>query len=223
MPIRIFLLCMLVMPWIDSNLSSAADRVVFDDGRNLIVERLEIRGSVTVLELQGGGRIAIPSRRIVSVRPHRETPAPADRKPETGEDEPWRRWAGEYADMIASAAEKHRLDPALLTAVARVESNFDPYAVSDKGACGILQLTPDTAERFGVEDIFDPEQNIEGGASYLRWLLDRFEGRTDLALAAYNAGENAVDRYQGIPPYSETRNYVARVMDRAGKAAPRAR
>ena len=99
-------------------------------------------------------------------------------------------------------------------AMAEAESAFDPYAVSHKGACGMLQLIPATAERFGVEDIFDVDQNLDGGARYMRWLLDRFEGRTDLALAAYNAGEEAVDRHGGIPPYRETRNYVSRILER---------
>ena len=92
------------------------------------------------------------------------------------------------------------------------ESNFDPYAVSDRGACGILQLIPATAKRFGVGRVFDAGQNIEGGAKYLRFLLDRFDGRLDLALAGYNAGEGSVDRHGGIPPYRETRAYVAGVL-----------
>jgi soluble lytic murein transglycosylase-like protein len=116
--------------------------------------------------------------------------------------------------LIEATARRHRVDPALLMAMAAVESNFDPFAVSSKGACGILQLIPATAERFGVVDVFDARENLNGGAGYLRWLLDRFEGETELALAAYNAGENAVDRYGGIPPYPETRDYVRRVLSR---------
>ena len=96
--------------------------------------------------------------------------------------------------------------------MARIESNFNVYAVSPKGACGILQLIPETAERFGVEDVFDAGENIDGGARYLRWLLERFDGDTRLALAAYNAGENAVQRYGGIPPYRETQDYVRKVL-----------
>jgi soluble lytic murein transglycosylase-like protein len=125
---------------------------------------------------------------------------------------PWRDRAGDFADAIGKAASRYEIDPALLTAMAEAESAFDPFAVSHKGACGMLQLLPETAERFGVEDIFDVDQNLDGGAQYMRWLLDRFEGRTDLALAAYNAGENAVDRHGGIPPYRETRNYVSRIL-----------
>jgi soluble lytic murein transglycosylase-like protein len=125
----------------------------------------------------------------------------------------WRAAAGAYADLIEEAALRYGLDPALLTAMAQTESAFNPAAVSPKGAAGLLQLMPATAERFGVRDVFDVPQNVEGAAKYLKWLLERFEGRTELALAGYNAGEGTVDRYQGIPPYRETRDYVARVLD----------
>jgi soluble lytic murein transglycosylase-like protein len=116
------------------------------------------------------------------------------------------------------------LDRALLAAVAKIESNFNPFAISPRGACGILQLMPATAKRFGVKSVFDVEQNIEGGAAYLRFLLDRFGGRVDLALAGYNAGEGAVDRHHGIPPFAETQWYVIKVLDKAaqtGQSAPR--
>lgn len=194
-----------------------ADLVVFRDGRTLRVAGWEAAGEEALLDLEGGGRIAVPLSRIARVERLAGTGAPSedtsDEAPET-QVEPWRSAAGEFAELIEKAAKAHGLDPVLLAAVAEVESNFDPFAVSDKGACGILQLMPETGERFGVEDLFDVEQNIDGGARYLRWLLDRFEGDTDLALAAYNAGENAVDRYGGIPPYAETRAYVARIRDR---------
>jgi soluble lytic murein transglycosylase-like protein len=145
----------------------------------------------------------------------REEPPPSALPAVSGPGADWRRLAGHYAEPIALVAARHDLEPALLAAVAKVESNFDPFAVSHKGACGILQLLPETAQRFGVDDLFDLEQNLDGGARYLRWLLDRFEGDTELALAAYNAGENAVDRYGGIPPYPETKAYVVRVLKRA--------
>ena len=132
----------------------------------------------------------------------------------------WRAEAGPYADLIQRAADRHGVDPALLTAMAKVESSFDPGAVSPKGACGLFQLMPDTAERFGVRDVFDVSQNVEGGARYMSWLLARFEGRTDLALAGYNAGEGAVERHRGIPPYRETRNYVARVLAGTSRLSP---
>src|SRR5262245_13681864 len=114
--------------------------------------------------------------------------------------------AGDSA--IAAAATRHRLPPALVEAVVDVESAGDPRAVSSKGAMGLMQLMPATAARFGVDDPFDPAQSLEGGCAYLRWLLDRFGGNVALGLAAYNAGEGAVERYAGIPPFDETRAYV---------------
>ncbi|MEJ2388717.1 MAG: lytic transglycosylase domain-containing protein [Chromatiaceae bacterium] len=101
--------------------------------------------------------------------------------------------------------------PNLVLAVVAAESNFDPSARSDKNAQGLMQLIPATAERFDVKDAWDPEQNLRGGMAYLRWLLQRFDGDVWLALAGYNAGEQAVERYKGIPPYPETRDYVDRI------------
>jgi len=104
------------------------------------------------------------------------------------------------------------VDPGLVEALVRVESNYDPFAVSPKGAMGLMQLMPRTAERFQVTNAFDPRQNLEGGTRYLSELLTRY-GEARLALAAYNAGEQAVDRYQGVPPYHETRQYVGRILE----------
>lgn len=115
------------------------------------------------------------------------------------------------SSLIAEAAQTHGIDPRLVAAVARRESAFNPRAVSPVGACGVMQLMPATARFLGVSDVFDPRQNIFGGARYLRTLLDTFEGDLDLALAAYNAGPGAVEKYNGIPPYRETRAYVAAV------------
>jgi len=117
-----------------------------------------------------------------------------------------------YDGLIRRAAEKHELDPALLTAVVRAESGFDPKALSSAGAMGLMQLMPDTARSLGVRDPYNPGQNIEGGATLLRGMLDRYSGRLDLALAAYNAGSGAVDEYGGVPPYAETRRYVDSIL-----------
>ncbi len=119
---------------------------------------------------------------------------------------------GQYADLIGSIAAEHGVDPALVKAVIRAESNFDRRAVSRKGAQGLMQLMPGTAGRYAVANAFDPAENIRGGVRYLRFLQDRFPGQLHLAIAAYNAGEGAVSRFNGIPPYAETRQYVRRVF-----------
>jgi soluble lytic murein transglycosylase-like protein len=120
--------------------------------------------------------------------------------------------AEKFAGPIASAAKRHELDPALLAAVVRQESGFRSRAVSRAGAMGLMQLMPETARALGVRDPFDPSQNIDGGAKYLRGLIDRYHGRLDLALAAYNAGPGAVDRFGAVPPYPETQAYVKNIL-----------
>ncbi len=130
------------------------------------------------------------------------------------------RWAlnrQAYDDLIRSTAAQHGVDPALVRAVVHAESGFNPRALSPKGAAGLMQLMPATAERFGVSNIYDPVENVRGGVSYLRFLLNMFNHDARLAVAAYNAGENAVRKYGGIPPYDETTNYVARVMNLHGR------
>ena len=126
------------------------------------------------------------------------------------------RYSGEFDHHINAAASLYSVSPDLVRAVIQVESEFDQMAVSSKGARGLMQLMPTTARRFGVLDPFDARQNIFGGAQYLRLLLDLFPGDLSLALAAYNAGENAVLRYKGVPPYRETRSYVQKVMALVG-------
>ena len=117
-----------------------------------------------------------------------------------------------YDRLIRRTAAVHKIDPALLKAVMHVESGFNPHAVSDKGAQGLMQLMPETAQRYGAEDLFDPAQNVRAAALYLKDLEKMFKNNTRLVLAAYNAGENAVLRYKGVPPYDETRDYVRKVM-----------
>ena len=121
---------------------------------------------------------------------------------------PPRAWDG----VIRWAGRSHGLAPGLVKAVVHTESLFDPRAVSSKGARGLMQLMPATAEKLGVDDPFNPWQNIEGGTRYLSYLIQRFEGDLSLGLAAYHAGESVVRRYSGIPPYRETREYVTKVL-----------
>ena len=118
----------------------------------------------------------------------------------------------ELEPVIRRHSSQHRLHPALIRAVIKAESNFDPRAVSRAGAIGLMQLMPQTAVRLDVRDMYDPDDNVGGGTKYLRQLLDRFHGNLPLALAAYNAGENAVDHYQALPPFNETRQYVRKVL-----------
>jgi soluble lytic murein transglycosylase-like protein len=113
--------------------------------------------------------------------------------------------------IVQEAAERHKVDPALVKAVISTESGWNPHAISRKGAEGLMQLIPDTAERFGVGNALDPAQNVEGGTTYLKWLLDRYNGDLPKTLAAYNAGEHAVDLYRGVPRYPETQQYVQKV------------
>jgi soluble lytic murein transglycosylase-like protein len=115
------------------------------------------------------------------------------------------------AGLIEETATLHRMDPELIRAVVEVESNFNPLAVSPRGAMGLMQLIRPTAQRFGVSNVFDPVQNLDGGVRYLKYLMEMFKGNLELSLAAYNAGENAVVRSRGVPPIRETREYLRKI------------
>jgi len=117
------------------------------------------------------------------------------------------------AEKVVREAQRFRLDPRLVLAVMQLESNFDPSARSHRNARGLMQLMPATAERFNVQDLHNPLENLRGGMAYLRWLLAYYGGNVKLAVAAYNAGEGAVDRFKGVPPYRETRAYVRRILE----------
>jgi soluble lytic murein transglycosylase-like protein len=122
-----------------------------------------------------------------------------------------------YDPFIERVAQEYRLSPGLIKAVALVESGFDPHAVSPKGAQGLMQLMPGTASDYGVDDAFDPLQNLRAGSAHLRRLLDEFDGDLTLALAAYNAGASTVRRHGGVPDYAETKEYLRRVRARLGQ------
>jgi len=122
--------------------------------------------------------------------------------------------AAPLIETVDRIAQQNQLSPKLVHSVIQVESNYNPNAVSPKGAQGLMQLIPSTARRFGVSNVFDPADNIQGGARYLKYLLGLYKGDEALALAAYNAGEGAVSRYGGVPPFPETQDYVAKVRQR---------
>jgi len=144
---------------------------------------------------------------VVAPRVVSSTPAPA-RAAAGAPQAPRPAAIDEVVDRVAA---RESLPPQLIHSVIKVESNYDRYAVSPKGALGLMQLIPSTARRFGVSDAFNPADNIQGGAKYLRYLLELYNGDYPLALAAYNAGEGAVAKYGGVPPYAETRNYLVQV------------
>ncbi|HET8575958.1 MAG TPA: lytic transglycosylase domain-containing protein [Methylomirabilota bacterium] len=127
----------------------------------------------------------------------------------------------QYAEEIREISGRHGVNAWLVESVIRAESAFNPWAVSRKGARGLMQLMPQTASALGVRNSFDPRQNIDGGVRHLRYLLDRYPGNVALALAAYNAGENAVDYYRGIPPYPETQLYVQKILGGSAGSAGR--
>ena len=119
--------------------------------------------------------------------------------------------------IIFETGKRQGVDPRFIHAVIKQESKYNAKAVSSVGAQGLMQMMPATAERFGLKDPFDPAANVEAGTKYLKWLLKRFDGDVSLALAGYNAGEGAVDKYKGVPPYSETQNYVKKIVSNYGK------
>ncbi len=129
------------------------------------------------------------------------------------------RQPGRYTELIREISREYDVDPTLVAAVIRAESAFDPTGLSRKGAAGLMQLMPQTASALGVLDRFDPHENIHGGVRHLRYLLDRYRGQVAIALAAYNAGEGAVDAHGGVVPYRETEQYVQRVLRLSGLAA----
>lgn len=156
-----------------------------------------------------GRRVFINDTGPVSFRPETVRVQPVAYKTRTGQTVT----RDEMREMARDAAERHQVDPALVHAIITAESDWNPSAISNKGAQGLMQLMPSTANELGVRDAFDPRQNIEGGVKHLRGLLERYDGDLDRTLAAYNAGGGAVDRSGGVPNYRETRNYVQKIQD----------
>jgi len=186
-----------------------ADIVVLTSGRTLSVKSHRFEGDQVTLALRSGGEITCDRAVVERVVPD-EVPYPEPEQAAPGEDGVLASQGGPFREMIAAAAERHGLEPLLLESVIRVESNFAERARSRKGAMGLMQLMPRTARHYDLENPYDPAGNVDAGARHLRDLMNRFE--LPIALAAYNAGEGAVKRHGGVPPYRETRAYVARVL-----------
>ncbi|HUI73463.1 MAG TPA: lytic transglycosylase domain-containing protein [Candidatus Acidoferrum sp.] len=182
--------------------AARADYVVLRSGQRLNVTSYELLGGMYRLQLVGGVA-EVPASDVVGIEPEEifaSLPAARDTEKIA------------YAELIRSAARRYGVDQNLIVSVISVESNFNPKAVSRRNARGLMQLLPGTASRLGVRDVFDPKQNIEAGARYLRDLLLRYNNNLVLALAAYNAGPQSVQRYGRVPPYRETVNYVRRIQ-----------
>jgi soluble lytic murein transglycosylase-like protein len=196
-------------------LPARAELAFFASGQTMSVKGHRVEGDSIVLSLRAGGEIVCESGVIVRFAPD-EVPYPEPQEivepaPLVAAVEPV-----PYGDIIDSVSAAHDVSPKLVRAVIKVESNYQERARSRKGAMGLMQLMPDTARRFDVADPYNPRQNIEGGIKYLKTLLDRFPS-VGLALAAYNAGEAAVERFRGIPPYTETQNYVTQILGILGQ------
>ncbi len=212
---------------------ASASIAVFADGRNTKIEKYEVEAEVIHLTLPGGGTMSLPLTRIerivddeiVPVEVVEEVKKVVEEQGGVFPKRSWRYseqskplWESKYNDMIIAAAKKFDVDAALVSAVIKAESDYNPRIVSHKGARGLMQLMPATAKRFGVTNSFDPEENIHAGTRYLRWLLKTFDGNADLAVAAYNAGEGNVWKYDGVPPFRETVNYINRISKHIRKA-----
>jgi hypothetical protein len=183
--------------------AARADYAVLRSGVRLHITGYERTGDHVRLTMSGGS-VNVPADELVSVEPEDQFASPP---PAPLAD-------GPYGNLIRAAALKHGLDEKLITGVIAVESNFNPRAVSRKKAQGLMQLIPQTAARYSVANIFDPAQNIEAGTHYLKDLLEKYRGNLSLALAAYNAGPEMVERYGGIPPFPETQKYVRQITAR---------
>jgi Transglycosylase SLT domain len=212
--------------------ASATEVAILRNGFTIRHEKRILVGNTTRLFLSTADEtsfIDVPTAEIERIEPDL-TPAPppdpappTTAMPQTGvvaspaiptatASLPPARSTANVADAVSAASDRYRLDPDLLNSVIRAESGFNPHAVSRKGAQGLMQLMPETASKLGVPNAFDPEANVDGGTRYLRELLERYNFDLIKALAAYNAGTKRVEQYHGVPPYQETRHYVASIV-----------
>ncbi len=216
---RLFLLIPLIFCGIPAPAGAAL--AIFGDGRVVKIADYRVSGDDIEITLPGGGGYTTSLLTVERIVDDEVAAPPAEVKDlkarGKGPDLSYKALRsasrpGPYARLIDEECRKANLDAAFVTALIRAESDFNPYAVSRKGARGLMQLMPATAERFGVRRSFDPASNIRGGILYLKSLCVRFSNAPELVLAAYNAGEDAVDSYGGVPPYRETVNYVKKIL-----------
>jgi hypothetical protein len=179
--------------------AARADFAVLRNGQRLHISSYERRGDRVILRVEGG-EVEISAADLVAIEPEEFLPVvhSAPQPPPVGE-------------LIEDTARRYGLDPALVSSVVAVESDFNPKAVSRRNARGLMQLMPETADKLGVTNVFDPVQNVDGGTRYLKWLMDWYKD-LGLSLAAYNAGPQQVARYGGVPPFAETISYVRKVQ-----------
>lgn len=178
---------------------------VLQNGFTIRHERHEVLGTTTRLYTDSASQnyIDVPTDQVASYAPD-DTPPPAPAQPAAPKPD--------VHAMVQKAGTEHGVDPDFVASVVHAESNFNAHAISPKGACGLMQLMPRTAQQLGVKDSFDPAANVDAGTKYLRALLDEYHGDAAKALAAYNAGEKRVEQYKGVPPYRETHAYVRRII-----------
>ncbi len=208
---------------------ASAEIVFLNSGRTLSVKGHRIDGEQIVLTLRGGGDVTCDKSLIARIEPDEvpyPEPAPAvvpqQAAAPVAAADPGEALAlldsTPYGEIIASMSQAHGVNPMLVRALIQVESGYQPKARSTKGAMGLMQLMPSTAKEYNVRNPYEPKANIEAGIKHLKALIDRFGGGVELALAAYNAGEGAVKKFNGVPPYRETRDYVSRILSLAGPA-----
>src|SRR3989344_216228 len=184
------------------------------------------RAEVYVYEMPDGSRVITDHplnakhSRVVRVTPDVKG---ADKLAAQKNSPVFRENSSTYDRLIRRYADEHGVNFALVKAVMQAESSFNPYAVSSKGARGLMQVMPETASRYGVRDIYNPSENIRAGVEHLKYLSETFNNKSYLIIAAYNAGENAVKQHRGIPPYEETQNYVRKVLQYRRQYSPRYR
>jgi soluble lytic murein transglycosylase-like protein len=203
---------------------ASAEIVFLSSGRTLSVKSHRVDGDRIVLTLRSGGEVTCDKNIVEKVEPDEvpyldpDTPKPAEPEAAAAQTQPDDSLLDgtPYGEIIASVSEAQGVNPMLVRALIQVESKFRPTARSRKGAMGLMQLMPSTAREYNVRNPFEPKANIEAGIKHLKALIERFGSSLELGLAAYNAGPGAVEKFNGVPPYRETRDYVSRILSLAG-------